>query len=133
MSVNLSRVRQRRDQALVSDVASASVRSPGLPPSAPGARAHRERARGRRTLHSGATGRHRCERSAGPAIDDSGTGYSSLRYIKQFPVRELKIDESFVSVLGDVADDSTLVALIIDLARSLQMSTVAEGIETNSS
>jgi diguanylate cyclase (GGDEF)-like protein/PAS domain S-box-containing protein len=64
------------------------------------------------------------------AIDDFGTGYSSLRYIKQFPVRELKIDRSFVSALENTTSDLTLVTLIIDLARSLQMSTVAEGIET---
>jgi diguanylate cyclase (GGDEF)-like protein/PAS domain S-box-containing protein len=64
------------------------------------------------------------------AIDDFGTGYSSLRYIKQFPVRELKIDRSFVSALENPTSNPTLVTLIIDLARSLQMSTVAEGIET---
>jgi diguanylate cyclase (GGDEF)-like protein/PAS domain S-box-containing protein len=127
MSVNVS-VRQLESEALVSDVASA-LSAAGLPPSAlvleitESALAVDERSTVERLAALDANG-------VRLAIDDFGTGYSSLRYIKQFPVRELKIDQSFVSVLANVAGDSTLVALIIDLARSLQMATVAEGIET---
>lgn len=67
------------------------------------------------------------------AIDDFGTGYSSLSYLRQFPIGVLKIDRSFVMGVGgsNEAGEPALVQAIIDLARSLQLKTVAEGIETN--
>ncbi len=65
------------------------------------------------------------------AVDDFGTGYSSLGYIQQFPLDVIKIDRSFVGRLDD-PDSGTyqLVRTIVDLARGLNATTVAEGIET---
>ncbi len=64
------------------------------------------------------------------AIDDFGTGYSSLSYIQQFPVDVLKIDRSFVEGLGRTGGtDAALARTIIALGASLQLRTVAEGIE----
>jgi EAL domain-containing protein (putative c-di-GMP-specific phosphodiesterase class I) len=63
------------------------------------------------------------------AIDDFGTGYSSLAYLRRFPVDTLKIDRSFVERLGEQTDDAALANTIVQLGRSLGMSTVAEGIE----
>ncbi len=64
------------------------------------------------------------------AIDDFGTGYSSLSYIQQFPVDVLKIDRSFVEGLGRTnGTDAALARTIIALGSSLQLRTIAEGIE----
>ncbi len=64
------------------------------------------------------------------AIDDFGTGYSSLSYIQQFPVDVLKIDRSFVEGLGrSSGTDAALARTIIALGASLQLRTIAEGIE----
>jgi diguanylate cyclase (GGDEF)-like protein/PAS domain S-box-containing protein len=65
----------------------------------------------------------------GIAIDDFGTGYSSLSYLQQFPVTSVKIDRSFVSELSGERGDG-LVRSIIAIADSLNLTTVAEGIET---
>ena len=64
------------------------------------------------------------------AIDDFGTGYSSLAYLHQFPISHIKIDRSFVTPLEDPAHDSGIVRAIVEIGRSLGMSTIAEGIET---
>ena len=64
------------------------------------------------------------------SIDDFGTGYSTLLYLKQLPATELKIDRAFVQNLQPGSDDANIIAAIIELGRTLQMRTVAEGVET---
>lgn len=64
------------------------------------------------------------------AIDDYGTGYSSLAYIRRLPVDELKIDKSFVMGMEKSADDEKIVQSTIDLAHNLGLSVVAEGVES---
>lgn len=64
------------------------------------------------------------------SIDDFGTGYSSLSYLKKLPVDTLKIDKSFIDGLPGTEDDSAIVSSIVALANSLQLKTVAEGVES---
>ena len=63
------------------------------------------------------------------SIDDFGTGYSSLSYLRKLPVDELKIDRSFIGELSESPESRAIVSTIVFLARSLNLSTVAEGIE----
>jgi diguanylate cyclase (GGDEF)-like protein/PAS domain S-box-containing protein len=65
------------------------------------------------------------------AIDDFGTGYSSLSYLRQFPIDILKVDRSFVTGLDATTDSVVLVRSILNLASTLHLDTVAEGIETD--
>jgi diguanylate cyclase (GGDEF)-like protein/PAS domain S-box-containing protein len=66
----------------------------------------------------------------GLAIDDFGTGYSSLSYLHQYPVDRLKIDRSFVARIHDAEGSREMVAAILQLAASLALDTVAEGVES---
>lgn len=64
------------------------------------------------------------------SVDDFGTGYSSLSYLHRFPVDTLKIDRSFVSRIGIQGENLEIVRAIVSLARNLNMSAIAEGVET---
>ena len=63
------------------------------------------------------------------AIDDFGTGHSSIAYLRQFPVDTLKIDSSFVGMIGSSTEALAIVDTLIDIGRTLALQTVGEGIE----
>ncbi|WP_237264371.1 putative bifunctional diguanylate cyclase/phosphodiesterase [Thiomicrorhabdus immobilis] len=67
------------------------------------------------------------------SIDDFGTGFSSLAYLKKLPVNELKIDKSFIIEINQDANDKKIVSAIINLGHNLGLNVVAEGIETQKS
>jgi diguanylate cyclase (GGDEF)-like protein/PAS domain S-box-containing protein len=126
MSVNLS-ARHFQDPSLVPDVQNA-LRDSGLDPWA----LTLEITESVLMLRSGATLEKLRELKAlglNLAIDDFGTGYSSLGYLQQFPIDVLKIDRTFVDAVGMEDEDPILARAIIALGRTLQIETVAEGIE----
>jgi diguanylate cyclase (GGDEF)-like protein/PAS domain S-box-containing protein len=70
------------------------------------------------------------ELGIGISIDDFGTGYSSLTYLKQLPIKELKIDKSFIDDIGKNTSSEVIIKAIINLAITLDLEVIAEGVET---
>ena len=66
----------------------------------------------------------------GISIDDFGTGYSALSYLNRFPVRQIKIDRSFVSGIPATRDKCELVKAMLSISAALRLESVAEGVET---
>ncbi len=64
------------------------------------------------------------------SIDDFGTGYSSLSYLKRLPIDTLKVDRAFISGLGTDRDDTSIVEAVLTLSRTLKLTVLAEGVET---
>jgi diguanylate cyclase (GGDEF)-like protein len=127
LAVNLSG-RQFHQRDLLEMVASALTES-GLPPS----RLQLEITEGvamRDMDFTIATLRRLREMDVQISIDDFGTGYSSLTSLKRFPVSALKIDQSFVRDLTVDPNDAAICATIISMAHGLNLSAIAEGVET---
>ncbi|MDO8308039.1 MAG: bifunctional diguanylate cyclase/phosphodiesterase [Actinomycetota bacterium] len=64
------------------------------------------------------------------AVDDFGTGYSSLLYLRRYPITILKVDRAFVSGIGESTDDEAICRSVVSLSQALNLTAVAEGVET---
>jgi diguanylate cyclase (GGDEF)-like protein len=85
---------------------------------------------GRASEHVATTLRHLRDAGVRIALDDFGTGYASLTHLKQFPVHDIKIDRAFIRDVHHNRDDSAIVSALITLGRSLGLTVVAEGVES---
>ncbi len=72
-----------------------------------------------------------CDIGVSTAIDDFGSGYSSLAYLRRFPINAVKIDRAFIGGVSTNEGDEAIVAAVIAIARSLRLRVVAEGVETD--
>jgi EAL domain-containing protein (putative c-di-GMP-specific phosphodiesterase class I) len=127
MSVNLS-ARQLADDGTV-DRLCAVLRDSGLPPRA----VDLEITEGHAVVQSPEMAARLARIRAagfGLAIDDFGVGYSSLSYLARLPVTRLKIDRSFVSAMDEGAHQGAIIRSVVAIGQALQLSVVAEGIET---
>ena len=125
--VNLS-AKQLEHPNLVDEVADV-LRKTGLNPSVLGLEITESVAMNDE-LHCAQTFQELAELGIQLAIDDFGTGYSSMNHLRRFPVDYAKIDRSFVSGLGKVANDEIVVSGMISLVQALHMEAIAEGVET---
>jgi diguanylate cyclase (GGDEF)-like protein len=127
MSVNLSPVQIGRDD--VAGVVASALRSHGIR----GERLTLELTEGaiiHDPVRAGAVLERLKSLGARVAMDDFGTGYTSLAYLQRLPIDVLKIDRSFVSGMLEDRDSTAIVRAVLSLAGSLGMETIAEGIET---
>jgi diguanylate cyclase (GGDEF)-like protein len=127
VSVNLS-VRQLREASLVDKVSQvlevSELESPMLDLEITESMLMSDMDRVKRTL------RELSDLGVSISVDDFGTGHSSLAYLKQFPISTLKIDRSFICDIPHDKDDVAITIAIINLAKGLGISTVAEGVES---
>ncbi|ART56773.1 hypothetical protein CBP36_10205 [Acidovorax carolinensis] len=127
MAVNLSAV--QFGQAGLTDMVSQLLRQTGVPPEA--LELELTEAVAMKTPEVAAQKMQELsQRGIRLSIDDFGTGYSSLSYLKRFNINQLKIDQSFVRDIGTDTDDQAIATAIVQMAHSLGMTTIAEGVET---
>ncbi len=127
MAVNLS-ARQFQQHDLV-DVVQRAIRDAGIEPNAIELEITETTAMANAELTVEVL-RGLCDIGVSTAIDDFGSGYSSLAYLRRFPINAVKIDRAFVSGLSTNEGDEAIVAAVIAIARSLRLRVVAEGVET---
>jgi predicted signal transduction protein with EAL and GGDEF domain len=127
VAVNLSAVQFRKGDLV--DIVSAALKQSGLPPE------RLELEITESILMQGSTENVQTLRrlfgfGISIVLDDFGTGYSSLSYLRLFPFRKIKIDRSFVDEMSKNADCASIISAVAGLGRSLDIGTVAEGVET---
>ncbi|HET9105029.1 MAG TPA: EAL domain-containing protein [Solirubrobacteraceae bacterium] len=128
VSVNLS-ARQLRDPSLPAAVATA-IHDSGASPATLCFEVTEEAVQDEPDL-AGSMLRGLSDLGVGLAVDDFGTGHSSLASFRQLPVQSIKIDPSFVTGLGDDPEDTALLSALVDLGHALGLRVVAEGVETD--
>jgi diguanylate cyclase (GGDEF)-like protein/PAS domain S-box-containing protein len=128
VGVNVS-ARQLRRPDLV-DIVMAALRSSGLPPERLAVEIT-ETALGEATPAVIATIQRLRDVGIHVGADDFGTGYSSLAHLKRFPLDFVKVDQSFVAGLGIDREDTTIVDAVIRLGHALELTVIAEGVETS--